>query len=190
MLLCTVKGMRIITANYIVLICLLILSVISDYKVLKIPNIYVFPATLFGLIINAYMFGLQGLKSSLFGIAVPIVLLGALFYARQIGAGDIKLFSAIGSLFGGEFILYAMAYSIIFAGILSLFCLIRNGKKARGSISTLFKSIKSMLYDFFIDIKMCCLTSTKSFNNGSTKRIIRLSPAIAMGTCLQVLISL
>jgi prepilin peptidase CpaA len=85
---------------YLVLICLLFLSVISDLKASKIRNIFVFPAALLGIIINAYSYGLSGFRSSIMGIVMPIVLLGILFCARLIGAGDIKLFSAIGAFLG------------------------------------------------------------------------------------------
>jgi prepilin peptidase CpaA len=146
----------------------------------------VLSSVLLGLIINAYMYGFQGLKSSLFGIAVPVVLLFVLFYLKLIGAGDIKLFSAIGALMGYKFILYAMTYSFIFAGILSLFRLLQNKSMTCASNLTLIKLVKSTFYDFYIDIIMCCITSPNYFLQNGTKHTIRLSPAITMGTCIQI----
>lgn len=173
--------------NYIVLVCLIILAVVSDIKDSKIRNIYVIPSLLLGVIINTYLHGFQGLKSSLLGIAVPILLLFVLFCLKLIGAGDIKLFSAIGALMGHKFLLYAMAYSFIFAGILSVFHLLLNKNINCASNLKLTKLVKSSFYDFYIDIKMCCLISPKCFLQNGTKHTIRLSPAIAMGTCLQML---
>ncbi len=162
--------------SYIVLLCLLLLSVIGDLKESKIRNKYVLPAALSGIAINFYYFGLEGLKLSLIGIALPILLLGILFYARLIGAGDIKLYSAIGALLGLEFVLYAMAYSFIFAGI---FAFIGLASKAK---------LKSTFTAFYQDMKMCFLTSDIMYFQNSKKQIIRLSPAIAMGGCLQLLL--
>ncbi len=174
---------------YIVLVCLLTLSVVSDIKDSKIRNLYVLPAVSLGLIINAYMYGFEGLKSSLFGMVVPIVFLFGLFYFKLIGAGDIKLFSAIGALMGHKFILYTMAYSFIFAGVLSVFSLLQNKNMNCASNLKLTKLVKSTFYDFYIDIIMCCLISPKCFLENGTKHTIRLSPAIAMGTCLQLFLS-
>lgn len=174
--------------NYIILICLLIFSIISDIKYSKILNICVIPAAISGLFINAFEYGAQGLKASLFGALVPILLLGILFCLELIGAGDIKLFSAIGSLLGFEFILYGMAYSFIFAGILSSLILVRN-KKVQAGNTALIRVIVSTFYHFYLNIKMCCLTSSICYPSIGKKHFIRFSPYIAMGTCLQVILS-
>lgn len=151
-------------------------SVISDLKYLKIPNTYVIPAILLGVIINAVFYGVKGLKVSITGMVLPISLLGVFFHARLIGAGDIKLFCAIGALKGFNFVLYAMSYSFIFAGIFVLICLIRRGV------------IKSTFTALYQALKMCFLTYDifylKSYD---MNQIIRLSPAIAAGTCLHML---
>ena len=162
--------------TYIVLLCLLLLSIINDLKASKIRNIHVLPAVLLGLTINACFYGFVGLKFSVIGMAAPILLLGIFFYARLLGAGDIKLFSAIGALLGWEFVLYAMAYSFIFAGIFAFVSLAIRAE------------IKSTFIAFYQDMKMCFLTSDiLYFQNRGSKHIIRLSPAIAMGACLQIL---
>lgn len=174
--------------KYIILIYLLIFSIISDIKYSKILNLYLIPGTISGLFINAFEHGVQGLKSSLLGVLVPILLLGILFYLELIGAGDIKLFSTIGALLGCKFILYGMAYSFVFAGIISSLRLMRNKKVQAGS-TALIRSIKSTFYHFYLNIKMCCLTSSLYFHSSGKKHFIRLSPYIAMGTCLQVILS-
>ncbi len=175
--------------RYIILICLLILSVISDIKYSKIKNIYVIPAAISGLFINTFEHGFEGLKLSLFGVLVPILLLGLLFNLKLIGAGDLKLFSAIGALLGCEFILYGMAYSFVFAGIVALLSLLRNKNETYCVNSDLLKFLKSIFFHFYIDIKMCCLNSSTYIKSNNKRHIIRLSPSIAIGTCLQVLLS-
>ena len=164
---------------YIVLFCLLLLSVISDLIVSKIRNVFVLTAVILGMAINTYQYGLTGLKTSIIGIVLPILLLGVLFYARLIGAGDIKLFSAIGAILGWKYLLYVMAYSFIVAGVFAFISLVRR------------EEVKSTFFDFYLDMKMCFLTyDILYFHNNSTKHIIRLSPAIALGTCVQMLLCL
>ena len=164
---------------YIVLFCLLFLSVLSDLRTSKIRNKYIFPVVLVGLVINSYLYGFKGFKYSAVGIVVPILLLGVFFFISLIGAGDIKLFSAIGALLGGCFVLYAMAYSFMFAGIFALMNLSIRAK------------LKSTFSDFYQDIKMCFLTrNTLYFKKKETKHIIKLSPAIAMGAFFQMLLCL
>jgi len=173
------RFLEVIMIIYIVLLCLLFLSIISDLKVSKIRNIYILFTALAGLVLNTFLYGFAGLKLSVMGMAVPILLLGIFFYARLIGAGDIKLFSAIGALLGGEFVLYAMAYTFIFAGIFAFVSLAIRAE------------IKSTFIAFYLDIKMCFFTSNiLYFQNRDTKHIIRLSPTIAVGACLQLLFCL
>jgi prepilin peptidase CpaA len=161
------------------LLCVLLFSVISDLKDSKIRNIYVFSVVLVGVAMNAYFYGFRGIKLSVIGMAVPILFLGVFFYAKLLGAGDIKLFSAIGALLGWKFVLYSMAYSFIFAGIFAFVYLAIRAE------------IKRTFISFYLDMKMCLLTSdVLYFQNRSTKHIIRLSPAIAMGACLQLILYL
>ena len=110
------------------------------------------------------------------GISAPVFLLWLLFCARFIGAGDIKLYCAIGALMGMEFVLRAMSYSFIFAGLIALAGLIRR------------REIKSTFTAFYRASKMCFLFQDMFyFKNNAEKRIIKLSPAIAAGTCLQLI---
>lgn len=165
--------------SYIVLFCLLFLSVISDLKASKIYNKYILPAALAGLVINIFLYGLEGMKSSVMGMVLPILFLGIFFYVRLIGAGDIKLFGAIGALLGWSFVLYAMVYAFIFAGIFAFISLARRAE------------IKSTFFAFYQEMKMCFfICDPLYFQNRSTKHIIRFSPAIAGGACLQMLFCL
>jgi prepilin peptidase CpaA len=160
-----------------VLFALLLLCVISDLKTAKIRNMYVLPVSLIGMIINSYRYGFSGLKFSVVGMTLPILVLGLFFGANLIGAGDIKLFGAIGALLGGSFVLYSMAYSFIFAGMIAFISLAISGQ------------IKSTFSVFYHDLKTCFLTSDIMYlQYCGTKNIIKLSPAIAMGVSLQMLL--
>lgn len=164
--------------KYIILILLLVLSIYNDLKFSKIRNTHVLYAVIAGLLINLYMFGMNGIISSTLGIIVPILSLGIFFYARLLGAGDIKLFAAIGALFGWNFVIYTMAYSFVFAGIITLFTIMDK------------MSLKRMFYNFFKDLKICCFTYNISYLHSNKRHIIKLSPAIAIGAVVQLLLNL
>jgi prepilin peptidase CpaA len=94
---------------------------ISDLRTRKIPNIVTFPAILVGLILNTLLsfilgFGLQGLFSSLLGFTIGF---GFFFFfywmskGTKMGAGDVKLFGAIGALLGYKLTIYALVSTAI-----------------------------------------------------------------------------
>ncbi len=85
-------------------ICLLLmysfLALLFDLATDRIPNYLVAAELICGLAYQLYIFGPMGILSFFGGIAVPFVLSYALFLFRMIGAGDIKLLMALGSVAG------------------------------------------------------------------------------------------
>lgn len=178
--------------RYIILLLLLIFSIISDIKYSRIHNIYVIPTAVIGLSINTFENGYQGFKSSLIGMLVPILLLWLLFYARLIGAGDVKLFSAIGALFGYKFIINCMAYSFVIAGVFSIIYLLKSKKSSQLESLSILKIIRRLFYDFYIRLKNPYLIFNENIliRSRGSKNIIKLSPYVATGVCLQILFHL
>lgn len=119
-----------ISIKYFVLVLLLLLALISDIKTYKISNKITFPFIAFGLIINLYLGSIRGIAASAAGILIPVLLLVFLFALHMLGAGDIKLFCAIGSICGKEFVLYSIACSFLMGGIIALviMCCRKNGQ--------------------------------------------------------------
>ena len=112
--------------GYIELLILIILALISDIKTYKIKNAIVVPFWLIGIATNIFMRGAAGGKAALMGIAMPIILLILLYILRMLGAGDIKLFAAVGAIMGVNFVLYSMAYSFLSGGIIALLIVLSN----------------------------------------------------------------
>lgn len=165
--------------RYFILFLVLLLCVISDLRVSKIRNVYAAAAIVAGTMISTILNGTEGLTESAVGIMLPVLLLGFFFYAKLVGAGDIKLFCGIGALFGGEFVLFAMAYSFFLCGIFAFLTLL-----IKGEIVGIFNS-------FSQEIKECIFTQSISvFENKKARTIIRMSPAIAAGCTVQVLMNL
>jgi len=99
---------------------LIFLSLLNDIKTYKIKNIIVLPFILVGIITNLYFYHLNGFFISLSGILIPAVFLIPLYCLKMFGAGDVKLFSAIGSIMGLEFTLKTMAASFLAGGFIAL----------------------------------------------------------------------
>lgn len=79
-----------------------------------------------GLSASIYVKGvMEGIKCSVIGVIVPVVILFILFLLRFLGAGDIKLFSAVGA-FTGISILKIILYAFISGGVISIIYIIGN----------------------------------------------------------------
>ncbi len=165
--------------KYIILFFVLLLSVVSDLRTLKIRNIYTISAIFAGILINTYLSGIYGLKESVKGVILPVLILGIFFCARLIGAGDIKLYSSIGAIFGIDFVIMAFSYSFLICGLYSLIKI----------------SIKRNLINVFVsftkELKLCFMTQNFSvFENKTTRTYVRMSPAIAAGCIFEILLTL
>lgn len=78
-----------------------------------------------GLIFNLYEIGWTGIIAWFGGIIIPIFILFPLFLLKALGAGDIKLFSVIGSFYGILFVLKSIWIAFVIAAVLSVIHLIK-----------------------------------------------------------------
>jgi prepilin peptidase CpaA len=98
----------------------LTISLITDLKSRKILNIVTYPAIAFGLIYHTVSFGWDGFLFSSKGLLVGFILLLIPFLLGGMGAGDVKLLAAIGSLKGVIFVFHCFVYTAIIGGVISL----------------------------------------------------------------------
>ena len=138
-----------IVINFIEGAVLLVLALKSDIQSRKIKNKVTLPFIIAGLLTNLFFSGYEGLINSLLGIIVPIVFLFALYALRMLGAGDIKLLSALGAVFGVEGIFKIMAYSFIAGGIIA-FAIVLIRKNAKERFLHLFNYLKSVFLTLHI----------------------------------------
>lgn len=96
-----------------------------DIKSFKISNRIILSGILTGLIINFHEVGWYGIIQCFCGVVTPVILLFLLFLFKVLGAGDIKLFSVIGSFLGITFVLQSIVLSFFIAAILSVIHLIK-----------------------------------------------------------------
>ncbi len=90
--------------TYIFLISILSFALIgaavTDVRSSKIPNIITFPLASIGLIIHGISDGVEGVLFSLEGLALGFGLLLIFYMLGGMGAGDVKLLSAVGAIIG------------------------------------------------------------------------------------------
>lgn len=116
---------------FIVIIALLVpLAVIITYydvRYRRIPNAFVLATLASGIIINTIYGGWQGAIMSLGGCAIAFMLMFTLHVFGAMGAGDVKLFAAVGSLIGTHLVLPTFVVVILTGGTLALMLMLHRG---------------------------------------------------------------
>lgn len=164
------------------LLCLVLLAVASDMRTKKIKNGLNFFFIFFGLVLNVYMTGFSGLIDSLAGIAAPLALLITLYAMGMLGAGDIKLFAAIGSITGLDFILATMVLSFLIGGFICLVLLIAKGYGRQRS-----EVFKTYLKTCLLSIK---IHDYKEYSSPDGAGWFRFSLAVAPAVAAQIFLNL
>jgi prepilin peptidase CpaA len=102
---------------------MLLIGATTDVRWGKVPNAVTAPCALAGVVLNIVDSGPVGLGLSLAGIAIALALwFAAPFAGNALGGGDVKLLAAVGALRGPVFVLYAIAFSAFWGGLLAAGC--------------------------------------------------------------------
>lgn len=134
---------------YCILSIILALSVYFDSTQRKIPNKITMPAILIGVIWSTVNSGLDGFLFSGLGFLVGFAVFLVPYLFGGIGAGDVKLMAAIGSLMGWRFVLASGLSTAIIGGVLVIiYLLIKGGIKQTlvDALGLIIKPILKLLY--------------------------------------------
>lgn len=107
--------------SVIMLVTLCATALYTDVRYGVIPNWLNLTFGLGGVIIHTIVTAWSGFFYALIGMSIGFLAVWLLYVFGAVGAGDVKLFAAIGSLVGWQHSLLALLYSILFAGIIALF---------------------------------------------------------------------
>ncbi len=129
----------------IVLMPLLITAIYTDLRWSRIPNWLTFSAMGIGIVIHTWASGLQGALTSLTGLAVGIGLFLLPYAFKAIGAGDVKLMAAIGSMLGPSGALSVAALSVLAGGVYAL-----GAMSHQWGLATTSKKLTFATYGAFI----------------------------------------
>jgi prepilin peptidase CpaA len=109
------------------LVPLAIIITYYDVRYRRIPNAFVLATLASGLIVNTIYGGFNGVLISLGGCAIAFILMFVLHVFGAMGAGDVKLFAAVGSLTGANMVLPTFLVVILTGGALALLLTLRSG---------------------------------------------------------------
>jgi prepilin peptidase CpaA len=91
----------------------------TDYRNRRIPNWLTVPGLAIGVGINVAVAGWGGLRTSLLGAGLGLLLLLPFVLLRSLGAGDWKLAGALGAFVGAGVLVNLLLGSVFVAGIMA-----------------------------------------------------------------------
>lgn len=103
--------------------CLCLAALITDLRRSVIPNFLTIPFACAGIILHGLIHGWEGLGFAAGGAAAGLISVGLMYLCKGVGAGDVKLFAAIGSLAGWKFVLALLFYTVMISGLIGAWLL-------------------------------------------------------------------
>ena len=118
----------------------------TDWRSRRIPNWLTVSGLIVGIAVNTIAAGWGGLKTSLLGAGLGLLVLLPFVLVRSLGAGDWKLAGALGAFVGWEALADLLIVSVFVAGIMALGLVIykRRFKETVGNMGRLLGSIVSL----------------------------------------------
>ncbi len=100
----------------------------TDWRSRRIPNWLTVSGLIVGLAVNTAIGRFGGLKTSLLGAGLGLLLLLPFVLLRSLGAGDWKFAGALGALVGPAVLANLLMVSVFVAGIMALGLVIYKGR--------------------------------------------------------------
>src|SRR5262249_48821962 len=113
--------------NFALLIPLAAVITYYDVRYRRIPNRLVLAALVGGVAVNTVVGGWSGMRASLVGCAFAFGLMLVMHFFGAMGAGDVKLFAAIGAIIGMRLVLATFSVVLITGAVLAVFSMLRAG---------------------------------------------------------------
>ena len=115
------------TVKLAVLAPLAVSVIYHDVRYRRIPNLLVLTALIAGLAINSFLGGWHGLGSSVLGFGLGFIPMLLLHIFGAMGAGDVKLFGAVGTILGVSLMPMTLIVVAMLGGVLAIFTTLRAG---------------------------------------------------------------
>ena len=116
----------------------------TDWRSRRIPNWLTVPGLVIGLAANTVAGGWPGLKTSLLGAGLGLLVLLPFVLLRSLGAGDWKLAGALGAFVGPGVLADLLMGSIFMAGIMALGLVIYK-RRLKQTLRNIGRLLASML---------------------------------------------
>ena len=105
-----------------------LLIVYMDVRYRRIPNKLVLVTLIGGITLNTVFGGTHGLLVSLGGFAVAFAVMFFFHAFGTMGAGDVKLFAAIGAIHGISTVLPTLVVVALTGGVMAVFMMVYSGR--------------------------------------------------------------
>lgn len=119
-------------------------AAIRDVLSRKIPNWLTFSTMITGIIYHSCTNGWKGFLVSAAGVVVGMGLLITLYLLGGMGAGDVKLMGAVGSLLGPKGVVTAFLGTALFGGVYAIVLILLHGQ-----VQNMVRRYGTMLKTFF-----------------------------------------
>lgn len=106
-------------------------SVVTDLRSRRIPNLVTLPAFAAALLLRLALGGWDAAADGLLGALIAFAPFFALAWAGGMGMGDVKLVAAVGACVGAERILWALFCIALVGGLQGLAALLWSGTSGR-----------------------------------------------------------
>src|SRR5437879_6152679 len=102
------------------LIVLVSLAAWSDLRTRRIPNSITVTGAAAGLLSHAFYHGVSGAVQSLAGAGLGLAIFLVFYVAGGMGAGDVKLFAAVGAFAGPQAVVVVFVFTALLGGLAAL----------------------------------------------------------------------
>jgi prepilin peptidase CpaA len=126
----------------ILLLSILSISAIIDFRSQKIPNLITLPTVIIALVYHFYIHGLDGLFFSALGLVTGVGLFILPYISGGMGAGDAKLMGAVGAILGSKGVFVAFLLTAIIGGIYAVIIILLNEKQFKGFFKKQFITLQ------------------------------------------------
>ena len=118
---------RLLISALVSVVPLLLIIAYNDVRYRRIPNPYVLAILVCGFGLNATFGGMHGVVSSIGGLALAFGLMFLMHLVGAMGAGDVKLFGAVGAVIGLHLVLPTFIVVVLTGGVLAVVFSIYSG---------------------------------------------------------------
>ena len=112
----------------------------TDLYYRKIPNYLTFSTVILALFTYAIIGGLEGFLFSFYGLTIGFIIFLVPYLLGGMGAGDVKLMCAVGSVLGTSHIVASLIFIALIGGVISIIKIIqrKNKKQVLINITNMF----------------------------------------------------
>jgi len=145
----------------IVLLLVLFVAVVSDYRTGKIPNLLIINGIIIALLYHSYMGGLDSVWFAFKGFFIGIFILFIPFALGWMGAGDVKLLGVVGCFAGSDFVLNAFIWMAFWGAIIAAIHLAIEGRLIKAimqigrKVLLLFMGVRSSFIPSDTEANVC-----------------------------------